>query len=111
MNQMSHLYQDLRIKQEAKKVEVSMYQADFLKLQRLLEFLNKDKKSDFGLICEEDIINRAFSTMDTVEGFADYLAANPLVLSGPKMRKTKTSSSKNQSEESGEERGEGAELN
>ncbi len=70
---MSLDFLSLKPKHQPKDVSMRMYQADFEKFAKLVDFINKDKEPD-EQISPEDIFEELMKATDEVDGFSDYAA-------------------------------------
>lgn len=71
---MSLDFLSLKPKHQPKDVSMRMYQADFDKFGKLVDFINRDKEPD-EQISPEDIFEELMKATDGVEGFADFAAS------------------------------------
>lgn len=64
----------LKAKHQPKDVTMRMYQTDFDKFSKLVEFLNRSKRQE-DQIAPEDVFEELMKATDQVEGFSEFAAS------------------------------------
>lgn len=85
---MSLNFLELRPKQHAKEFTFHVYQSDFEKFTKFVEFINQKKFSE-EIIAVEDVFAELMKATEEVADFSEYLVANKTTRRG---RKSKESS-------------------
>ena len=82
---MSLNFLELRPKQHAKEFTFHVYQSDFEKFTKFVEFINR-KKSSEEIIAVEDVFAELMKATEEVTDFSEYLAENKVTRRGRKSR-------------------------
>lgn len=70
---MSLNFLDLKAKHQPKEFSLNIYQADFDKFTKFVEFINRDKTAE-EVIAPEDIFEELMKATEQVEGFSEFIA-------------------------------------
>lgn len=63
----------LKAKHQSKDITMRMYQTDFDKFSKLVEFINRNKDVE-DQVAPEDIFEELMKATDKVEGFSEFAA-------------------------------------
>lgn len=70
---MSLNFLDIKAKQQAKEFTFTVYQPDFERFSKFVDFINRNKSPD-ETVSPEDVFEEIMKVTDELEGFSEYLS-------------------------------------